>query len=372
MSTSKHRKIADELRFAIASGRYAEGERLPTEAQLVEQYSTSRPTVARALRELQHEGLIDRRAGSGTYVRKPESEPGLLFGLLIPSLGETEIFEPICREMARSSQSAHHALLWPSSTPGSENPSEEAWQACQQFIARKVAGVFFAPLELTPSGQGTNEHILSALDTAQIPVVLLDRDLYPFPRRSRYDRVGIDNRAAGYIVTDHLLQHGCQRIGFFSRPLSAETVAARLAGFREALNQHGIRPQSTWTVEGDPTDPAFVRRFLDTSGIEAIVCANDLTAAQLMRSLEVLGITVPRDVRLVGVDDVKYASMLRVPLTTMRQPCAQIGAAAMRALTERVASPDLPPRDILFQCDLVVRDSCGTKSPGVHSAPAGN
>ena len=371
MGQPKHAKICDELRRAITSGRYQEGQRLPTEAQLVEQYDTSRPTVARALRDLQHEGLIARRAGSGTFVRKTTTEHGHVFGLVIPGLGDTEIFEPICREMARSSQEAHHALLWTSTTLNAySDMDEQAWQSAQQCIARKVAGVFFAPLEHTPNGESVNERIVQALDAARVPVVLLDRDLYRHPSRSSYDRVGIDNRMAGFTLTDHLLRLGCRKIGFFSRPGAAETVFNRLNGYRDALNRHSIVPEASWTAEGDPSDIDFVREYLQAAGIEALVCANDLTAANLMRTMDLLGVKTPQCVRIVGVDDVKYASLLRVPLTTMHQPCQHIGAAAVRALSERIANPDLPPRDILFHCTLVVRESCGAHQNGAKSPRA--
>jgi GntR family transcriptional regulator of arabinose operon len=368
MGQPKHALICDDVRRAITSGRFEEGQRLPTEAELVKQYDTSRPTVARALRDLQYEGLITRRAGSGTFVRRAGSDHGHVFGLVIPGLGETEIFEPICREMARTTQEAHHALLWAATNQMAYSDiAEQAWQSAQQCISRKVAGVFFAPLELIPNGNTTNERIVQALDTAKVPIVLLDRDLYRRPRRSRYDRVGIDNRMAGYTLANHLVRLGCRKIGFFCRPQSAETVASRQAGYREALSHHGITPLPAWVCEGDPGDPKFVSQFLQEAGIEAVVCANDLTAATLMRTLELLGIKTPQSVRIVGVDDVKYASLLRVPLTTLHQPCQHIGAAAVRALSERIANPELPPRDILFQCELVVRESCGARLNGGKS-----
>ena len=371
MGQPKHAKICEELRRAITSGRYQEGQKLPTEAQLVEQYDTSRPTVARALRDLQHEGLIARRAGSGTFVRKSGSDHGHVFGLVIPGLGDTEIFEPICREMARSSQEAHHALLWTStSMQAYSDIAEQAWQSAQQCISRKVAGVFFAPLEYAPNSESTNERILHALDAAHVPVVLLDRDIYRHPNRSSYDRVGIDNRMAGFALTDHLLRLGCRKIGFFSLPNSAETVFSRRDGYREALQRHSIVPQASWIGEGDPSDTNFVKEYLQAAGVEALVCANDITAANLMRTLDLLGIQTPQCVRIVGVDDVKYASLLRVPLTTIHQPCQHIGAAAVRALSERIANPDLPPRDILFHCSLVVRESCGTLQNGAKPARA--
>ena len=78
-----------------------------------------------------------------------------------------------------------------------------------------------------------------------------------------------------------------------------------------------------------------------------------------MQTLLRLGYAVPRDVRLVGIDDVEFASLLPVPLTTLRQPTRQIGDAALSAMLERVARKDLPVRDILLDCQLIVRESCG-------------
>ena len=84
----------------------------PSESELVKAFGASRPTVNRALRELQLAGLIDRRAGSGSYVRADAGGRGYVFGLLIPELGRTEIFEPICRGMAEAQHGSQHVLLW--------------------------------------------------------------------------------------------------------------------------------------------------------------------------------------------------------------------------------------------------------------------
>src|SRR5437762_1290643 len=98
---SKHRQISRQLLAEIAAGKYAPSGRLPSEAQLVERFGVSRPTVARALRDLQDQGLVERRVGSGSYVRSPASPPvARQLGLLIPGLGTTEIFEVICGELA--------------------------------------------------------------------------------------------------------------------------------------------------------------------------------------------------------------------------------------------------------------------------------
>jgi len=78
-----------------------------------------------------------------------------------------------------------------------------------------------------------------------------------------------------------------------------------------------------------------------------------------LKTLDALGISVPGDVRMVGFDDVKYASLLSVPLTTIHQPCADMGALAVGAMLDRLRSPKMPPRDILLNFHVAVRSSCG-------------
>ena len=91
----------------------------------------------------------------------------------------------------------------------------------------------------------------------------------------------------------------------------------------------------------------------------AILCSNDQTAAKLIQTLSNMEVRLPRDVRVVGFDDVRYATLLTVPLTTIHQPCRAIGHAAVRAMQERIHHPDRAPQQILLSFTLVVRDSCG-------------
>ena len=359
----KYQQVYGALERGIRAGRWKRGERLPSEADLVRQFGASRITVGRAVRDLQLAGLVERRAGSGTFVRGAAAGRALSFGLLIPDLGETEIFEPICQGMMASPLAREHALVWGSESAPGASKEERAWELCRQYVDRKVSGVFFAPLELTPDKDEVNRRITRALDEARIPVILLDRTAVPYPERGAHDLVGIDNRRAGYLVTDHLLRHGARRVAFLAMPNAAATVDAREAGYREALHARGLVPAPSLARRLDPADAGAVLAFLEVERPEAAVCGNDRTAALLMHTLLALGRAVPGDVRLVGIDDLDYASLLPVPLTTLRQPTRQIGAAAMAAMLDRVAGGDLPTRDILLQGTLVVRRSCGTSEP---------
>lgn len=362
-SVPKHERVRQTLADAIASGQYEAGQRLPSESELVKTFGASRPTVNRALRELQLAGIIERRAGSGSYVRADTAARGYTFGLLIPELGRTEIFEPICRGMAEAQHGSHHVLLWGSSLGDQANLEQQVAQACRQLVAKKVSGVFFAPLELTPQRDTINQTIAKVFDKAGIPVILLDRDLVPYPERSRYDLVGIDNRRAGYTITAHLLRCGCRRVMFLGRPGSAPTIDARIAGYYEALEQaSGDRERIVCRI--DPEDKEQVKAALAKTHPDGIVCANDFTAAQLLKTLTDLGVNVPAKMRLAGIDDVKYASLLSVPLTTLHQPCTDMGAIAVSAMLERLRNPKLPARDILLNFRLVIRDSCGARKKG--------
>jgi GntR family transcriptional regulator of arabinose operon len=222
-----------------------------------------------------------------------------------------------------------------------------------------VAGVFFAPLEFSGRRDQVNYRILKALSAAHIPVVLLDRRAHGHPERNAYDLVGLDNRRAGFVMAEHLIRQGARHIAFLAEANSAETVDDRISGYREALYLHGLGMESEIVIRGDGSHAEALQAVLSERKIDAIQCANDHTAARLMRSLLGLGLRIPQDLRIVGVDDVKYAGLLPVALTTYHQPCLDLGAAAVAAMKERIGNPHLPPRTILMEGRLVVRHSCG-------------
>jgi DNA-binding LacI/PurR family transcriptional regulator len=356
-----HRAIYETLLREIETGVYKPGERLPSEAILCERFQASRITIAKAFQTLQRENLVTRRAGSGTYVEKPAAQSSLQFGLLIPDLGTTEIFEPICQGIMRSPGGRSHSLTWGHSNIVDTDRLRATEQLCQQYINQKVDGVFFAPTEYAAARDETNHRVASMLERAGIPMVLLDRDFEHYPDRSGFDLVGIDNHRAGFILTKHLIAAGARKIVFAVRQNSAVTVDARMAGYRHALfvAEQGY---AGLVMSGDFEDAKFVRQFLDKHKPDGIVCANDVTAARLMQTLVSLGLKVPDDIRMVGIDDVSYARFLPTPLTTLRQDCAEIGAVAMETMLERLRQPGHPVRDVLVRCELVVRSSCGAKA----------
>jgi len=369
-TTMKHREISRQLATEIAAGKFGTNRRLPSEAQLVSRFQVSRPTVGRALRDLQDQGLIERRAGSGTYVKEAVNSASLpgartsfkQLGLIFTSHGKPEIFESICGELSSIARVHDYGLWWGGTARAKtevDSRVEEVEELCEQFIEKGVAGVFFVPFEHRPYNEDVNNRIVERLHQEGIPVVLIDRDIGAFPTRSSWDLVGLDNFAGGYFLAEHLIKLGAKHLGYVALPYSATPADARIAGARAAMLAHGLEVPRDFVQIGDPSDVKFVRKFTAGSKLDALMCTTDLVAAMLLQSLARLHINVPRDMRVVGFDDVRIASLLSVPLTTMHQPCRDIAHMAFYTMVQRMSDPTLPPRQVLLSPHLVVRSSCG-------------
>ena len=374
---SKHHLIYQALATDIGAGKYRDTGKLPSEAQLVARFKVSRPTVIRALRDLQTDGLVTRRVGAGTFLDNLPSRPlpsqplpsqplpnqALELGLLIPGVRRAgEIFEVIAGELARLARSAGYMFWWTGGSAEDLDPVAtlgNAEKICDQFIQRKVAGVFFASFEHLAQSDSTNIRLVNRLREAGITVILLDRDMSPFPLRTDLDLVGIDNFQGGYILAQHLIKLGCRRFGFVAVPFSAPTIKSRLAGAREAILEAGMELPRDYFQVGNPEDPKFVRLVAAGRMKDAIICGNDYTAAVLIRTLHNIGINVPRGLRVVGFDDVHYATLVSPPLTTMHQPCREIAALAFKSMISRISDPTITPRTVMLTPSLVVRESCG-------------
>ena len=366
----KYKRVYVELRGALMTGTHREGDKLPSENELVERFGVSRPTVRRALAQLVTDGLIERRMGAATVVSNRSDHETLVFGLLIPELGSTEIFEPICQGISQAQSRGRHELLWGPSFLAGASKEVQAEKLCRYYIERQVSGVFFAPMEHFEGRDEVNLSIARALDEANIPTVLLDRDIVIFPERSKYDLVGIDNHRAGYVLAEYLLRTGSRRVAFLASPFSAHTVDARIGGYKEALHADlgsAVQPLVKWI---NPNDVPAIQEFLDEGQPDAIICANDFTAAHLLKTLSSIGVHVPGQIRIAGIDDVKYAQLLQTPLTTIRQPCLEIGSTALLAMQDRIAHPAASAREFIVDFQLIIRKS--TEVEGQERSESGN
>lgn len=363
MKKNSYKIIYEELLKRIRRGDFRTGELLPTDVQIAAEFGVSRPTTARAVSMLVDEGLIGRKAGYGTFITKVPRNFQWSVGLIIPELGETEIFEPICAKIAEYFDREDVKFHWTASSGIHTDNKQAALRLCQSCIEQKLHGVFFTPVEYVDDAEAFNSGILAQLNNARIHTVLLDRDVLPWPQQAPYDLIGIDNVQAGFVVTRHLIENGCKSFLFVTPPTAATTVKLRIMGCREALLHANLPLGSFETLEISIEDPGAVAEIILQKKPEALICANDATAALLMRNLIDKGVSIPERLQVAAFDDVRYASLLSVPLTTYHQPCADIGMTAAATMLERLQVPSRSPRRIFLKGELVVRQSTATVKP---------
>lgn len=360
MNDIKYRTLLETLRKGIANGKYGAGNPFPSVRALIRDHGVSKTTVQRALDEMSHLGLISRRQGRGTFVVGRGASR--LVGLVVPGIAyASEFFQPIISELVRRAKDHDYTIVmdgvW---SPESSDNGREAIEVAARLIKRRVAGVIYQPLEYTANSEAINRRVLSAFARADIPVVLLDGDIVPGPRRSDYDLVSIDNVAAGETLAAHVLDCGARNVCFWMRANWVENVKNRARGVRNAVLAKGLRWTAKSVVLADAADIEAVRRLMRrVPRPDAVICENDVIAAGLMKTLATLGYRVPGDVRLAGFDDVQIASLSSPGITTVHQPCEEIAQTAFERLVRRMTSRDLVPTHLVLPTELVVRGSTG-------------
>lgn len=354
--TAKYRKIFEHLRKEIRDGRYPRGVPLPSEESLVRRYKVSRITAVRAMEELMKSGLVYRKRGAGTFATKTAAMESGRLGLIMPSLSFGEVFPRICQELMRCAQKDGYTLLLgdiSAATPARR--AVEAAKVARSFVQQHVAGVVLQPLAFLRTPERVTREILALFDGAEIPVVLIDRNVSLEADTIRHDFVGIDSFSAGRALGEHVIAHGAKRVRFLMRPNCATVISDRLAGAAFAVGKRGC---TDFAIVAEPDDvEVLAPLFRGKNRPDAVICESDYVAAVLRNTLDKLGLSVPKDVMLAGFDDVRCAVTMFPPLTTVHQPCEDIALVAYRALRERMRDLSLPLRRILVPAPLVVRES---------------
>jgi len=216
-------------------------------------------------------------------------------------------------------------------------------------LATKVDG-------LVLFGRTASDQLVQEL-TATMPVVLLAR-----PQGASASTVRAENRASARVLAGHLVGHGHTRIAFIGDPTSSPDAAERWAGYQDALRAAAIRPpQAPDTCafresEGSRVAGLVLRRSRRPT---ALFCANDEIAMGACAAAADLGLTVPDDVAITGWDDIPVARYLSPPLTTVRQPLADLGARAAALLQVAIDGVVEAAEPVTLATELVIRGSCG-------------
>jgi DNA-binding LacI/PurR family transcriptional regulator len=216
-----------------------------------------------------------------------------------------------------------------------------------------ISGLIVHPYHVTP--KHVNQHI-----GVSTPLVILGDFLTTQEHPPNWDYVGGDNQGGAQAAVEHLISLGHQDIAFIQGPPDTPTGVKRLAGFRDALELAGLPLDPRLVVPGDYTMSAGRAGMAALLELEnpptAVFCANDLVALGALETAKQRGYQIPRDLSIVGFDDIEEAEYALPPLTTIWQPPRRLGTAAAETLIERLRGRT-EPRRISLEFSLVVRGS---------------
>lgn len=197
---------------------------------------------------------------------------------------------------------------------------------------------------------------LPALVTsAGLPAVLFARPVAPVP----ISYVDLAHQDGGRLAAERLLGSGRRSVATICGPLDVPAAQERLAGFREAMARrgHAYVPVEEGQFTQESGAVAMERLLADHPETDGVFVANDLMAQGACEVLRQHGRRVPEDVAVVGFDDSSAARVCRPPLTTVRQPVEEMAGEMARLLVERIEHPDRPVSCVIFDPELVVRES---------------
>lgn len=234
---------------------------------------------------------------------------------------------------------------------GGRHSPDQRWM--DDVAARRPLGVILVLSALTPAQR-------RQLDTRSIPFVVLDTD---GETQADAPSVGSNNWHGGLSATRHLLSLGHRRIAVISGPQDVLCSRARVDGYRAAHSEAGVQPMDDSTRWGNFTVDSGYRhgRELLTRPERptAIFAGSDMQALGVLRAAREQGIEVPRDLSVVGYDDLPLAAWVGPSLTTVNQPLLEMAETAARMVLDMARGIDTKPRSIELATELVIRESTG-------------
>ena len=358
-------QIRARIALLVADGALAPGARLPPIRQLAGQLGVNVNTVRAAYAKLEADGLVQTRHGVGTVVQAapaahlPSHRP-LGTNTVAVLIGGLNPFYFTLLRGIESVAAEQGTLVLIADTHDSPALAE---LMIRRLIARGVDGVIAVSVGGLPEASDveTNGRVP--------PIVYVDQ-----PDRRGHVLL-FDGRRAGYLATRHLREHGHERIGIVTAPLSWPNLGDVYDGYVQALEESGDERDSTLVSEvGEfsvDAGRAGLARLLDRPDPpSAVFAAGEAFALGVLQEARSRKIRLPEDLAIAGYTDSLAASLVEPPLTMVSVPSREIGIRAMRTLSELISGKKPRPRRTRLDVELVVRASCGSHPPASTAARA--
>jgi len=266
-------------------------------------------------------------------------------GMLVPN-NSNPYFAEIIRGVEHHCYGAGYSLLLCNSNDDAQRQTDHL----RVLAERRVDGIVLV-------ASGDDDDIVACCKDLRLPLVLVDREIDSIA----VDLIEVDHAAGGELATAHLLAMGHPRVACIVGPADLRPSQQREAGWRRALERAGVSPRADEIERGDfgPQSGAAAMQQLLRSAQPptAVFVCNDMMAIGALHAAHEAGVDVPRQLSIVGFDDIELAAYTSPPLTTVAQPKEAIGTGAAGLLLERLREGRTAPRRAILQPELHLRAS---------------
>ena len=308
--------------------------------------AATRERVLRRIKELNYQPSL--------HAQGLASGQSFMIGLVVPDLVHV-FFSEVAKSISKVIRQQGYGLVISSSNDDPVLEREEI----SQMMRHRVDALIVASCQETSKG-------LRAI-SAEVPLILLDRKFEDF----KANFIGINDELVGKMATGHLIERGFRKIAYIGGK-TASTSHGRLIGYKQALTEHGISVPETYIVSrrhadesGDTTGCRAMEKLLKLNPRpDAVFCFNDPAAVGAMNAILAAGLRIPDDIAIIGAGNIRYVGSLRVPLSSIEVFSETLGENAGNLALQLTASKkSAPPKSIVIQPKLIVRDSTNPRKP---------
>ena len=351
----KYLQVADILRKEIAEGVFRDGQTLMTEEELRVRFDVSRQTIRQAIALLEDDGLVDRRRGSGTYVRHgPRRRQGTVHVGVVTTYITDYIFPSIVQGI-ESVLNENGVVMNLSAT---YNDSKTERNILERMMDGQVDGLIVEGSRTAK--QTENEDLFKRLAERNIPVLFMNAY---YPELANVPHVVMDDYGGGRIAAQEVLTRGYRKPGGMFKVDDLQGKE-RLRGFLDEMHSHGVAipddrlllfgTEERMTLLNTREGKAFIER-LKKHEADCVTCYNDIFAVSLMGALQQQGMKLPEEMGFIGFDNATYAEMASPKLTTLGHPKEAFGALVAEKLLRMISGER--EKSVNMAWTLIERDS---------------
>lgn len=331
-------------------------DRLPPRLALCKKLDTTRTTLDKAIKELESEGIVFCKGGSGTYVAIPEGydvkKPDN-WGIIVPDIME-DIYAGLVRGVEDIAQrNGANVILC-----NFDHDPEKQEQYIRRLLLTGASGIILVPVLRRHTTEVPN--LYSILAEAKKPLVLCNMGVQGIEAPI----VTSNNYYGGYLATKHLIQRGYQKIVYLSK-FNYQTSIERCQGYITALMEAGRKVERELIIidAGDEDQPYGYRAIKNLmkkrSDVDAVFCFNDSLLRGVYKAAEELGKRISEDLGVIGYDNAGFCTDLKPEASTMTYRNAEIGHIAADLLLKQINGEALSGfQYYLFKPELIERQSC--------------